>query len=344
MKGTVVAFDQYLGHGAAARVVDGQLDDLLIDPPETRIRPGAIYRAKVGRPMKGQGGAILDTPDGPLFLRQAKGLGVGETVIVQTSTYAERGKATPATLKLLVKSRYCLISPGAPGLNISRSIKDEERRVVLREMTSGLVPEDGQIGVVLRTATETADDDDVRSDVAQALDLAQAVLSESHSGAPELLFDGLDAAELAMRDWPIPDVTDVEPGSFQRHGIDDMIDQVRRAHVPLDGGGAMYVEPTRALVSVDVNTAGDTSPAAGLKANISALRELPRALRLRGLGGQIVIDFAPLPKGQRRQVENVLRAALRTDPIETSFVGWTPLGHMELQRKRERLPLYESLS
>jgi Rne/Rng family ribonuclease len=102
------------------------------------------------------------------------------------------------------------------------------------------------------------------------------------------------------------------------------------------------VETTRALVAVDVNTGPDGSPAAGLKANLSAARALPAALRLRGLGGQITVDFAPFPKKERKQVEGALRAAFRNDPVETNLVGWTPLGHFELQRKRERFPVFES--
>ena len=101
----------------------------------------------------------------------------------------------------------------------------------------------------------------------------------------------------------------------------------------------MAIEPTRALVAVDIDTGGDTSPAAGLKANIAAMRALPRALRVRGLGGQVTIDAAPMPKRDRRQVETVLKSALRDDRIETAIVGWTPLGHLELQRKRDRHPL-----
>ncbi|NNF92140.1 MAG: ribonuclease G, partial [Boseongicola sp.] len=77
MKGCLVAFDTVGGRPAAARIVDGRLEDLLIDAPDDCIVPGTIYRARVGRPLKGQGGAIVETPDGPLFLRQAKGLGQG---------------------------------------------------------------------------------------------------------------------------------------------------------------------------------------------------------------------------------------------------------------------------
>ena len=136
-------------------------------------------------------------------------------------------------------------------------------------------------------------------------------------------------------EWPAPDAT--EEGSFEAAGVLDALEALGgREDVP--GGGYFFVEPTRALVSVDVNTGADTSPAAGLKATIESLRALPRVLRVRGLGGQIVVDCAPFPKKNRKQVESVIRGAFRGD-VETSFVGWTPLGHIELIRKRERLAL-----
>ncbi len=76
---------------------------------------------------------------------------------------------------------------------------------------------------------------------------------------------------------------------------------------------------------------------------MATARDLPRILRLRGLAGQIVIDFAPMPKKDRRQLEQVLKAAFRTDPVDTILSGWTNLGNFELQRKRERLPLTKGL-
>jgi len=91
-----------------------------------------------------------------------------------------------------------------------------------------------------------------------------------------------------------------------------------------------------------VNTGGNTTPAASLKANLAAARELPRQLRIRGLGGPIVVDFAPMPKKDRPRLEQALRSAFRSDQVETALVGWTALGHFELQRKRERLPLAEN--
>jgi len=343
MRGSLAAFDELKGRAAAVRIVDGALEDFLIDPPDDRIRPGAIYRARVGRSMKGQGGAILETPDGSLYLRQAKGISQGDSLLVQASTYAEGGKATPVTPRLLFKSRFCMVTPGAGGRNISKAIRDEERRVELRELLED-IPGDDDLGIVLRTAAELADDAAVADDMAAVLDLARSILAEPLSGAPEMLLDGPSAQELAWRDWPTPDATDTDPGSFGRTGADDLIDDLRRPRVGLPEGGSIFIEPTRALVAVDVNSGGDTSPAAGLKANLAALKALPRALRLRGLGGQVVLDMAPVAKRDRRRLEDAAKAAFRADAIDTTVVGWTPLGHLELIRKRERLPISESLS
>ena len=118
-----------------------------------------------------------------------------------------------------------------------------------------------------------------------------------------------------------------------------MIDALRSPRVDFDNGGHMMVEPTRALVAVDVNTGPDTSPAASLKTNIAAARDLPRQLRLRGLGGQVVVDFAPMPKKDRSILDQVIKAAFKAEGGETNLAGWTVLGLYEMTRKRDRLPL-----
>lgn len=342
MKGSVIALDTYEGRMAAAQITDGALTDLLIEPPEGVVLPGAIFRAICDRPLKGQGGMMLRLPDGQTgFLRQGKGLKPGERILVQVTGFGEDGKAVPVTQKVLFKSRYAIVTPGAPGINVSRAIRDDEARVRLLEIAHEVMG-DAEEGLIIRSVAEKGSDDDVAADIAAMLDLSRAVLADS-DGDAELLVDGPDPHELAWREWPEPDQLDDAEGAFDRHNVHEMIDAARGAFVRLPGGASMFVEPTRALVAVDVNTGGDTSPAAGLKANITAARALPAALRSRGLGGQIVVDFAPCPKKDRRQLEQVLRAALKAEGIETAMVGWTQLGLFELQRKRERLPLSRCL-
>jgi len=338
MKGRQIVLDHIGGQEAAALMIDGRLDDLLIDSDAPR--PGAIYRAIAGRPMKGQGGLFLDTPDGTAYLRQVKGIAPGQALLVQVTGYAEPGKAIPVTTKLLFKSRYAIVTPEAPGVNLSRRIRDEEERIRILAASGTEAADDSAHGLILRSACEGADADEIAEDVDAMLALASAVLGDAEGDA-EKLTEGDGPHLLAWRDWAEPAQIETAPGGFDRHGVLDALEALKSPRAPLPGGTYMFVEPTRALVAVDVNTGADTSLAAGLKANIAAARELPRQLRLRGLGGQIVLDLAPMPKRDRQTFESALRAALRTDTEETSLVGWTPLGHYELQRKRGRPALHE---
>lgn len=336
MSADTIALDHMDGVEVAARLAGGQLDDVLIDTDLPR--PGTIYRAIADRPVKGQGGMFLRTPDGPAFLRQVKGLAPGQPLLVQVTGYAEPGKALPVTTKLLFKSRYAIVTPEAPGLNVSRSIKEEDLRDTLLELAHAEM--DGQeTGLILRSACGVADPDAIAEDIRAMRDLALAVLADDTGQGPEKLIDGDGPHALAWRDWGDPAEVVTAAGCLATLGVLDQLDMLRSPQVPLAGGGSCYIEPTRALVAVDVNTGGDASPAAGLKANLAMARDLPRQLRLRGLGGQITLDLAPMPKKDRRTFETTLRAAFRKDAVETALAGWSPLGHFELQRKRDRLPV-----
>ena len=335
MKGRTILLDHLGELEAAALMQDGKLEDLLVDTPAPR--PGTVYRAQASRPVKGQGGMFLTTPDGSAFLRQIKGLSPGQMITVQVTGYAEPGKAIPVTAKLLFKSRYAIATPDAPGRNISRSIRDDDRRDHLLGIAHDAMGE-SDMGLILRSSCATAPDDEIAEDIDAMLAQATAV-AEAAGDSVTVLAAGDGPHILAWRDWVTPAEVVTSPGCFETHGVLDALTAVRGAEVPLGGGAMMYVEPTRALVAVDVNTGGDASLAAGVKANLACAKALPRALRLRGLAGQITLDLAPMPKKDRRAFESALRAALKTEDIETALVGWTTLGHYELQRKRVRAPL-----
>lgn len=344
MKGRVLVLDEIAGRQAAALMVDGRLEELAIDPEGDVALPGAIYRAVADRPMKGQGGIFVKLPEGSGFLRQISGVAPGQRLLVQVTGPAEPGKALPVTTRLLFKSRFAIVTPDAPGRNISRRIKDEDRRAELSGMAeAGMAGASDRLGLILRSGCLEAEDQAIVEDIAAMRGLAEAVLADLNGG-PELLVDGPTAHDLAFRDWldPAVDEADTDPGSFDRQGVTEALDALRQPRVALEGGAHMMLEPTRALVAVDVNTGPDTSPAASLKANIAAARDLPRQLRLRGLGGQVVVDFAPMPKRDRSILDQVLKAAFKADG-ETNLAGWTTLGLYELTRKRDRLPLAEVL-
>jgi ribonuclease G len=343
MKGRIAVLDQIDGREAAALIVNGRLEDLLIDPPgESAPRPGAIYRAIADRPLKGQNGMMLKLGGGRTgFLRQAKALAPGQALLVQVSTWAEAGKAAPVTSKLLFKGRTAILTPGAKGLNIARSIRDEGLRDWLAELAHEVMvgaPEG--LGLILRTAAASSSEEEIAAEIAALRETCAGVLGDAGKGA-ELLMQAPSAHYLAWRDWsdPAPDQVIEAAGGFTNHGVLEMIDDLHQPYVKLGQQASMYIEPTRALVAVDVNTGGDFSYSAGLKANLATARDLPRQLRLRGLGGQVVVDLAPMGKKDRPQVEVALKRALKADGVDTILVGWTPLGHLELQRKRERLAL-----
>ena len=350
MKGRAILIEPMSqGREIAALVVDGVLQDLFFDLPESDLQPrlGAIYRAIPARPAKGLHGAMVKLADGQVgFLRETVGLAAGKPLLVQVSTLAEPGKAVPVTTRLLFKSRHVIVTPDAPGLNVSRRIRDEEDRARLLELgQAGMAAAPENLGLILRSSCAWASDAEIAQDLAQMRELAESILREDGGRDPALLLDGEGAAMRAWAAWCEADPDEVIEGehALDRLGVWETIETLRRADVDLVGGAWMSVEATKALVAIDVNSGGDFSSSATLRANIAAAHAIPRQLRLRGLGGKIVIDFAALSKKDRPQIEKSLGSALKSDPVETSVAGWTPLGHLELNRKRERRPLAELL-
>lgn len=341
MKGRQILIEP-LPHGgkAAALMVDGLLQNLLMDPAPTdpTPRPEAIYRAVAGRPLKGTGGVIVDLGGGVNgFLRGGKPPAPGRPLLVQVAGWTEPGKAVPVTTRLLLKGRTAILTPGAPGINVARGLRGEALRDTLAAIAAaalaGAAPE---LGLIVRTAAADAEDAELAVEIAGLRRAWEALEAGSALGCVR---PAPNAGAEALRDWLEQDdaVREAKTALLDA-GVWEAVDTLRRPDVPL-GQGSMVIEPTRALVAVDVNTGADTSPAAALKVNLAAAHELPRQLRLRGLGGQVVVDFAPLNRADRSRVVQALESALRGDGIDTTVAGWTPLGHLELQRKRARRPL-----
>ncbi|MDG1218003.1 MAG: ribonuclease E/G [Amylibacter sp.] len=345
-KGRIVVLDEVNGKPAAALLVNGQIHDLLIEADNNLPKPEAIYRGRTTLPMKGQNGIILDIGNGQkAFLRNAKGIPQGTQMTVQVATHAEIGKATPVVNKPIFKSRYCIVTPDAPGLNIARSIKDDEERDRLLEIVHEVsTNRSTEYGLIIRSSAMDIDADAISDDINAMYDLADNVMSQT-SGDPALIMPAPTAEMKAWRDWVNPDPDEVikEINSFETMGIWDHIEKLKHSKSKLPNGASMIIEPTSAFVAVDVNTGNDFSLSAGLKANLAVAKELPNQLSLRGLGGQIIIDFAPSPKKDRKLIETALNSSFRKGKIDTVVVGWTTLGNFELQRKRERIPLSELL-
>ncbi|MEO1195068.1 MAG: ribonuclease E/G [Pseudomonadota bacterium] len=388
MKGRVIVLDTPKDRAfAAALMVNGRLDDLMLSPRLGDSRPmaGDICVVKVTRILP-KAGAFCEMAQGQGYLRDAKSVKEGELILAQVQSLPEPGKAVSLTTRVLYKGPRVILTPGAPGVNVSKKIGNEAERARLQAAVEAVLADETlrpgspgnveRVGAIIRTEARDAEPEDLHREVAVLIGhrlnaLAGLKVHKKLGGG----FGG-SPHDAALRNWlfPVPDAimmphdmarvmtkprddpagaafefygdtrfidrVDPEGAPFEAMGIWDEIEALKSPTVPL-GEGSMVIEATRALVAVDVNTGSDFSPAAALKANLATARELPRQLRLRGLGGKIVVDFAPLPKSARRGVEDALKKAFRADPIETSLVGWTTLGLFELQRKRERWPLKE---
>ena len=339
MKGVGICLGHLAGREIAARTVDGHLDDLLVAPPSGHLIPGTIVVGLPRRQMKHQGGVMVELPQNRMgFAKDVKGVIPGRPRLFQVSGFASENKAVPITSRLLIKTRTAILTPNAPGINISRQISDDATRDRLKALfKNGKISED--TGLIIRSVAGAASDDELLADLAHTLSIAAKLESEVGK-QPAVVYDGDSPHAFARREW---DDGDALISNTLDDDLQEQITALANPYVALRPDGSIIVEPTRALVAVDVNSGSDTSPAAALKANVAAAKALPRALRLRGLGGQITVDFARVPKKDRRTIESVLKSALRHDPIETALAGWTPLGNCELQRKRERLPLKEFL-
>jgi Ribonuclease G/E len=346
--GRVVALDRRGPQAVAALIVDGRVEDVLIDPPpgDRAPRPETVWLGRIERVAPAVGASFVTLPDGGRgWLRGADGR-PGETRIVQATRWADPGKATPLTDRPVLKGRLAIATPGAPGGNVARSVRGHAARDRLTALAAAALNGcDPDVGLVLRSAAAGADDDAVLAEARGLLAEVDALAAAMGGREARLLRPAPDAHVRALRDWtdPAPDAVDDAPDAFERLGVWDALAALRFPEAPLPGGGWIAVEATAAMVAVDVNTGEDFSKGAAQRANLEACAELPRQLRLRGLGGLVIVDFAPVKKGARQGIDQALARALASDPVETRVGGWTPLGNLELSRRRERRPLRETL-
>ncbi len=328
------------GH-ATALMVDGRLEDVLIDPTlDGTPLPEAIYNGTVARPMKGMGGTMIELGKGQRgYLRGQNPPAPGTGMIVQVSTWPGEGKAPPVTDRIMLKGRTVILTPFAPGINVAKSMRQTERGADLKSLVEEMLADHHpKPGVILRSVAETTDDAEVAGELDALLQDWQQALDRKDAGET-LIRPAPGAADQAWRDWHLPGTDILESDTaLQETGTWEMIAALLDPVIQLDTG-SMAIEPARACVAVDINTGNDLSPAAALKANLAAAADLPRQLRLRGLGGLILVDFAALAKKDRNRVLSALSKAFRSDGTETTVAGWTPTGNLELQRKRAKRPL-----
>ena len=343
-----IAIDRVGDRSIAALVVDGALEDLLVDPlAASDAVPGAIFVAIAERPLKPLGGTVVRLGGSQKgFLRGGQPVEPGKPILVEVSGFPEPGKLPPVRSKPAIKGRYAVATPGVPGINVSRSIEFRDVRDELSKMAEAAAAgaPDGT-GFILRSACLEASVDQINGELEALAETARKLACGLKETAPRVLMKAPTAEAAARREWQCRDPRELDdrPGSFERHGVWELVELVRDPEVRLPGGGRMHIEETKALVAVDVDSGASVSRQAGRTANLDAAGALLRELRLRGLGGQVVVDFAPMAKSSRPAVREALASGLGPDRREVDFGGWTPQGNFELRRKRDRQPISRSL-
>ena len=303
----------------------------------------------------------------------------GHELIVQVEKDERDTKGATLTTFLSIPGRYIVMMPGQQRVGISRKIDDREDRERLKEIFNALtLPKD--MGFILRTACSDKTSEEFSNDLKYLTKLWNRIKAESKKvSAPALIYREQDIAVRTVRDYLTSDVHEVliddqeafrktkeflrktvpwrkinivfykdKTPIFSRYNIEEQIGRIRERHVHLPSRGYIVIDKTEALTSIDVNSGRsrkeENVESTALKTNLEAADEIARQLRLRDIGGLIVIDFIDmLSSKNRREVENRLREAMSTDKAHSEISGISKFGLVELTRERLRTAYFEAI-
>tara|TARA_B110000014_G_scaffold256587_1_gene239904 strand:- start:3525 stop:6350 length:2826 start_codon:yes stop_codon:yes gene_type:complete len=304
----------------------------------------------------------------------------GQECLVQVEKEERGNKGAALSTFMSLAGRYMVLMPNNPRAGgISRRIEGEERDS-LRDAMSELEFPDG-MGIIIRTAGVDKSADELQWDLDYLLQLWEAIQrAEKDNRAPALIYQETNVIVRTIRDNLRSDIGEVLIDSedaykeatdfieevmpnyrdriklyadstplFSRYQIESQIESAFRHEVKLPSGGSVVIDPTEALVSIDINSARATKGAdieeTALTTNLEAAEEVARQLRLRDVGGLIVIDFIDmLATRNQRAVENRMRDALETDRARTQLGRISRFGLFEMSRQRLRPSLEEITS
>lgn len=302
----------------------------------------------------------------------------GQEVIVQVDKEERGTKGAALTTFISLAGRYMVLMPNSPRAGgVSRRIEGEDR-AALREAMDKLDVPDG-MGLIVRTAGMGRDAEELQWDLDYLLQLWKAITEAAQTRpAPFLIYQESRLIMRALRDYLRPEIGEVlvdneeiyneardfmqqvMPGSlrkvklyqdtvplFSRFQIETQIENCYERNVRLPSGGSIVIDHSEALTAIDINSARATKGAdieeTAFNTNMEAAVEIARQLRLRDLGGLIVIDFIDMESGRhQRDVEDKLRDALKLDRARVQLGRISKFGLLELSRQRLRPSLGES--
>ena len=301
----------------------------------------------------------------------------GQDVLVQVVKDPLGTKGARLTTHITIPSRYLVLMPDVPTVGVSQKIEREEERLRLKNIVASLLSESGDNnhseGFIVRTAAEGATEDALRADmeflkrVWESIRLRIPTMTTStvvHEDLPlalrtlrDLVASAVDKVRIDSRETYqraiqfvekfIPDlVSRIEyyPGErpiFDLYSVEDEIQKSLERKVQLKSGGYLIIDQTEAMTTIDVNTGAFVGhrnlEETIFKTNLEAAQAIARQLRLRNLGGIIILDFIDMTEEEhKRQVLRVLEKSMERDHAKTSISGVSALGLVEMTRKRTR--------
>ena len=305
----------------------------------------------------------------------------GQEILVQIAKEPMAKKGARITSHIALPGRFLVFMPTVNHTGVSRKIGSDEERRRLKQI---LLSEKGDAhgGFIVRTAAAGASEEELRSDIRFLINLWNEIKGRSESSkAPSLIYHDLNLVERILRDQVTSNFSSIWVDSeteyerilrfaqrfqpslikrvklytkntplFEQFGVQDEINKALKSKVWLKSGGYIVINQTEALVAIDINTGkfvGKTSRLEDtiVKTNIDAIQEIVRQIRLRDLGGIIIIDFIDMDERRNRQkVMQALEDALRADRSPTKVLQFNDFGLVAITRKRVKQSLERTLS
>ena len=308
----------------------------------------------------------------------------GQSLVVQVTKDPIGTKGARLTTQLSIPSRYLVYMPRTSHVGISLKIEEEAERERLKRMVAECVASEGIVevgGFILRTAAEGAGADEILMDIRYVRRLWEQIRGQMQTAStPTVIYEDLSLALRTLRDLVSPKIEKIRidsretfqkivqfveelmpeiadrlehyPGErpiFDLYGVEDEVQKALERKVPLKSGGYLIVDPAEAMSTIDVNTGAFVGhrnlEETIFKTNLEAAITIARQLRLRNLGGIIIIDFIDMVDAEhRRQVLRTLEKSLARDHAKTTVYDFSPLGLVEMTRKRTVESLERQLS
>ena len=350
-------------HGKVCRVLPG-MQAAFVD---IGLERAAFLHASDVEDRNGDSGAVSGSSDISQLLRE------GQELSVQVIKDPLGTKGARLTTQITIPSRFLVLIPHVSNVGISQKIDDEAERVRLRDIIQLFTTDQDDCGYIARTAAEGASAEALRADMMFLRKLWQSVCEKPRSHKPgTVIYEDLPLSVRVMRDMVddqiervridsresyqrvqqfctqfMPELeTRVEyyPGErpiFDIYGVEDEIHKALDRKVQLKSGGYLIIDQTEAMTTADVNTGGYVGhrnlEETIFKTNLEASQAIARQLRLRNLGGIIIIDFIDMQQEEhKRQVLRALEKCLDKDHARTHITEVSSLGLVEMTRKRTR--------